>query len=122
MKYLLFLLLPLAFCEASLAQTNGRPDVLQRANNTVNKVSNVIAIFQPYLLKARQVYYDAKQLAGDVKNSSQAAFGKNNQNNQNNPYPVQNGSYQGQNNPYSGQTTGRYDSSNNYPGNSTGAG
>ena len=75
-----FLLLLTAMGLASIpcsAQNNGRPDVFEKTNNTVNKISNAIAIFQPYLLKARQIFYDAKQLAGDVKNSSKTAFGKN---------------------------------------------
>lgn len=59
------------------AQNNNKQDVFQKANNAVNKVSNIIAVFQPYLLKARQIYYDAKQLAGDVKNSANATFEKN---------------------------------------------
>lgn len=62
---------------SGFTQNPGKPDVFQKANNAVNKVNNVLAIFQPYLLKARQLFYDTKQLAGDVKNSSKAVFGKN---------------------------------------------
>jgi hypothetical protein len=36
----------------------------------------VIAVFQPYLLKARQIYYDARQFADDAKNSAKNTFGK----------------------------------------------
>jgi hypothetical protein len=61
------------------AQNNGNnQDVFLKANNAVNKVNNIIAVFQPYLLKARQIYYDAKQLANDARNSAKATFGKNN--------------------------------------------
>ncbi len=77
-KYFLLLLAAIGFASIPcFAQNNGRPDVFEKTNNTVNKISNAIAIFQPYLLKARQLFYDAKQLAGDVKNSSKAVLGKN---------------------------------------------
>ena len=81
MKKYTFLFLQLQiftlFSVPGLAQNSGKQDVFQKANNTVNKVSNVIAVFQPYLLKARQLFYDAKQLAGEVKNASKTTFGKN---------------------------------------------
>jgi hypothetical protein len=60
----------------SLAQTPIKKDVFTKANSTVNKVNTVLAVFQPYLLKARQLFYDGKQLAGDVKNASKNTFGK----------------------------------------------
>lgn len=60
------------------SQNQGKTDVFQKANNAANKINNIIAVFQPYLLKARQIYYDAKQLSSDVKNSSKATFGKHN--------------------------------------------
>jgi hypothetical protein len=62
---------------AVFSQSAGNPDVFQKADNTVNKVNTIIAVFQPYILKARQLYYDGKQLAGDVKNSANSTFGKN---------------------------------------------
>ncbi|HZX59816.1 MAG TPA: hypothetical protein VFE54_13860 [Mucilaginibacter sp.] len=52
------------------AQQGNQSNIFDKANNTANKVTNIIAVFQPYLLKARQLYYDGKQLAGDVKNAS----------------------------------------------------
>jgi hypothetical protein len=67
----------------ALAQSTGKTDAFQKANNGLNKVSNVIAVFQPYLLKARQIFYDAKQLGTDAKNSSRAMFKKNGTGNQN---------------------------------------
>jgi len=60
-----------------LAQQQNKPDIFQKAGNVANRVSNTIAVFQPYLLKARQLFYDAKQLGADVKNASKASFGKN---------------------------------------------
>ncbi|MDR3692999.1 hypothetical protein [Mucilaginibacter sp.] len=80
MKKLATLIVPLLFSGAVLAQ-NARPDVVQRTNNAVNKVSNIIAVFQPYLLKARQIFYDGKQLAGNVKNAATNTLGKNGANN-----------------------------------------
>jgi len=79
-------------------QRNG--DVVDKASNAinsaVNKVTYTIAVFQPYLLKARQLYYDGKQLAGDVRNAARQNFGKrrgsdsaggyNNNGNNNNGY------------------------------------
>jgi len=62
---------------ASAQQNNGRPDIGQKVNNAANKVTSIIAVFQPYLLKARQLFYDAKQLSSDVKNSAKTTFGKN---------------------------------------------
>lgn len=77
-KILYALLFPLFIIPIFLlAQSNtGKQDVFQKANNAVNKVNTIIAVFQPYLLKARQIYFDAKQLGTDVKNSSKATFGK----------------------------------------------
>ena len=86
---------------SGFAQNPGKPDAFQKANNAVNKVNNVLAIFQPYLLKARQLFYDAKQLTGDVKNSSKAVFGKNGSNNGTN------------NNNNSGQYTNGFDTTQN---------
>lgn len=62
------------------AQQNNRTDLFNKANNTANKISNIIAVFQPYLLKARELFYDGKQLVGDVKNSAKNAFGNNSNN------------------------------------------
>jgi hypothetical protein len=66
------------FCNILFAQqNNGRQDIAQKVNNAANKVTSIIAVFQPYLLKARQLFYDAKQLSSDVKNSAKNTFGKN---------------------------------------------
>ena len=64
------------------AQNQNNPDAFQKTNNAVNKVSNVIAVFQPFLLKARQIYYDSKQLINNTKANADAAFDSN-ANNQN---------------------------------------
>ncbi|RTL58746.1 MAG: hypothetical protein EKK37_10495 [Sphingobacteriales bacterium] len=76
-------------------QTNGKQDVFQKANNTVNKVNTVISVFQPYLLKARQLFYDAKQLAANVKSAAKSVNQNNSSGyNNNNTYtqPGNNGS------------------------------
>ena len=123
------------------AQSSGKTDAFQKANNAVNKASNVIAVFQPYLLKARQIFYDAKQLGTDVKNSSRAMFKKNGAgNNQygngydtsqytNYPYPDTgrmytsanaNNSYnQNNNNSYNQNNNNNYGNSSNQNGSNT---
>ena len=53
---------------STYAQQGNRTNVFDKANNNITKVSNIIAVFQPYLLKARQLFYDGRQLAGDIKN------------------------------------------------------
>jgi hypothetical protein len=65
---------------SAYSQQGNRTNIFDKANNSVTKVSNIIAVFQPYLLKARQLYYDGKQLAGDIKNSAKKG-GSNNSNN-----------------------------------------
>jgi len=77
MKRILVLLMPVLISTEMSAQNNGKQNAFDKATNAANKVSNIIAVFQPYLLKARQIFYDAKQLAGDVKNSAKSTFGKN---------------------------------------------
>ena len=105
----------------SYAQNNGKTDVFQKANNAVNKVNNVIAVFQPYLLKARQLFFDAKQLASDVKNSSKSMFGKNGNNgNNNNNYNTYNNSTDTSqiNNQNNNTNNTGYTNNNNDPNNS----
>ncbi len=117
----IFCFLPLL----AFSQANGSPDVFQKADNAVNKVNTIIAVFQPYLLKARQLYYDGKQLAGDAKNSANSVFGKNGNNGGNGGYAS--GSYNNQpgytdgsnNNNQSGYNNNGY---NNSGGNSAQSG
>jgi len=66
---------------SAYSQQNNKPNIFDKANNTANKASNLIAVFQPYLLKARQLFFDGKQLATDVKAASKNAFGNNTANN-----------------------------------------
>src|SRR6266700_356882 len=67
MKSIFSILLSASVACSVFSQNNGKQDVFQKTNNTANKVSTIIAVFQPYLLKAREIYYDSKQLASDVK-------------------------------------------------------
>ena len=100
------------FCQTLFAQqTKSKQDIVQKANNTVNKVSTIIAVFQPYLLKARQLFYDAKQLSGDVKNSAKNSFGKSG--NINNT-GVTGGMYSNNNGNNNYYSTGSADTSHNY--------
>ena len=78
MKNIFFATAALFFSISLWAQeTNGKPDIAQKVNNAANKVTNAIAVFQPYLLKARQLFYDVKQLKNEVKNAAKNTFDKN---------------------------------------------
>ncbi len=68
------LIILLTTCFDAYSQQNNKPDIFTKANNTATKASSLISVFQPYLLKARQLFYDGKQLAVDVKNASKNAF------------------------------------------------
>ena len=79
-----FFLFPFALCLLFFsfspllnAQNQSKPDVFQKANNAANKVNNVIAVFQPFLLKARQIYCDSKQLINNTKANADATFNPN---------------------------------------------
>jgi hypothetical protein len=69
------LIISLTAYERAYPQQNSKPDILDKANHTVIKASNIIAVFQLYLLKARQLYYDCAQLAGDVKSALKNVLG-----------------------------------------------
>lgn len=79
------------FYSETIAQQDNNKSFFNQANNGLNKVSTAIAVFQPYLLKARQLFLDAKQLGQDVRNSAKNTLGNNNPNNayqsNNNGYP-----------------------------------
>ena len=53
----------------------------QKIDNAVNKGKAIIDVFQPYLLKARQLYGEARQMASDVKASAKQAKNSNGSNN-----------------------------------------
>lgn len=80
------LLLQTAFAQ----NTPGKVErTLQKADNAVNKGKAVINVFQPYLLKARELYAQAKQMVKEVKATAKNT--KNNAGNNNgNDVPVVN--------------------------------
>jgi len=117
---LIYLLCCLFFAQLSIAQTaNNKIDrTVQKVGDAVNKGKAIIAVFQPYLLKARQLYADARQMAKEVKASAKqvrkgdgnnngeavAASYDNNQSNNNNS---------GNNNTYSDPAAGYSPPNNN---------
>lgn len=119
MKRVLVLLMPVLISTALAAQNNGKQNAFDKANNVANKVSNIIAVFQPYLLKARLIFYDAKQLAGEVKNSAKSTFGKNGNTTNNGlnggavPTQGQPGYVDNSNNSSTTQNQGTYNNANN---------
>jgi len=118
----LLLVITVLFTASSGAysQQSNRTNIFDKANNTVTKVNNIIAVFQPYLLKTRQLFYDGKQLAGDMKSSAKNAFG-NNANNANSSsnsngqgsYPANDLNAASNNYNSSGQNSGNNYSQNN---------
>ena len=124
-KKLSLIVLVCFFVECIHAQNTGKKDVFQKANNTVNKVNTIIAVFQPYLLKARQLYVDGKQLSADVKNSARG-IKNSNQNNVNtaNAYSNTNNTDTSTNNQVvysntSNSNTNENNNSNTYQNNNT---
>ena len=118
------LLVLLATSFSAYSQQNNKPNIFDKANNTANKASNLIAVFQPYLLKARQLFVDGKQLASDVKASSKNAFGNNtaspnnsagysNSTSSNSNAPVSSGSYSSTDANNTAGNSGAYSSSPN---------
>jgi hypothetical protein len=89
-KKLSFLLLTVLFAAAVAAQ-NGNDKVertAQKITNTINKGKAIIDVFQPYLLKARELYGQAKQLVKDTKASAKASKNNNGNNGAGNDVPV----------------------------------
>jgi hypothetical protein len=83
--FLAMLLLPVMLFSQNNTQNNKTDKVdkiIQKGDNSINKAKNILAVFQPYLLKAREIYYQGKQLASDVKNSKQTIKQLNNSGNQ----------------------------------------
>lgn len=70
MKYAITLILTiLLFSNSGYCQSNPNKNILDRASEKVNKAKSVVAIFQPYLLKARQIFYDTRELVNEVRQS-----------------------------------------------------
>jgi len=71
-KRIAFLALQVLFITATIAQNNNGSveRTVQRVNNAINRGKSIIDVFQPYLLKARQLYGHVKQLTNEVKTSA----------------------------------------------------
>lgn len=83
-KLLLSGLFSLAAFASHAQNNNDRIErTVQKAENTVNKARTIIDVFQPYLLKARQLYGQTKQLVKETKSSARGL-----KNNTNTNYPV----------------------------------
>lgn len=83
--FLIMFLMPAWLFSQNNTQGNKTDKVdklFQKGQNSINKVNNILAVFQPYLLKAREIYYQGKQLASDVKNSKRTIKQLNNSGNQ----------------------------------------
>jgi hypothetical protein len=80
MKKLSFLLAgTVLFFNTLVSQTNtGKVDrVIQKVDKVVNKGKTVLAVFQPYLLKARELYGQAKQLIKDTRTAAKSVQNNN---------------------------------------------
>ena len=83
--FLIMFLMPAWLFSQNNTQGNKTDKVdklIQKGDNSINKIKNILAVFQPYLLKAREIYYQGKQLAADVKNSKRTIKQLNNSGNQ----------------------------------------
>jgi len=70
MKQILSLFFSVVLISGNLvAQDNPKQDIISKASNQVNKARAVVGVFQPYFLKARQLYYEIKELAQDAGQS-----------------------------------------------------
>jgi hypothetical protein len=109
------ILFAVAFISISLysqAQKSDKIDkFFQKGDNSINKLRNILAVFQPYLLKARQIYYEGKQLVSDVKKSKQTLKQYNNSDNQNQNNTYNNTTYT--NNSYTDTSSNEPTYSNN---------
>jgi hypothetical protein len=72
---LLFLLLAAGYIQAQQAQPGKVDRLVQKGQQAVNKVKTIIAVFQPYLIKAKELYGQGKELAGSVKGAAKGLNG-----------------------------------------------
>jgi len=80
----------LTFTSAAFAQTQSKTDKIdntfQKGHQAIAKTQSIIQVFQPYLIKAQELYHQEKQLLGDVKNNAK----KGNPNNSGMPQSADN--------------------------------
>ncbi|MFC4261877.1 hypothetical protein ACFOWM_03225 [Ferruginibacter yonginensis] len=85
MKKNIILLIVWLCCNQLATAQNGLENKLnnayKKADKTVNKAKTIIAIFQPYLVKAKELYGQGKALAKNVKGSIKNGNQNNNENN-----------------------------------------
>lgn len=64
----------LIFLASAIAFSQNDPpkNLVQKTVDKVNKAKAVIAVFQPYFLKARQIFFDTKELVEEVKELSKS--------------------------------------------------
>ncbi|MDO9256246.1 MAG: hypothetical protein Q7U54_12085 [Bacteroidales bacterium] len=73
-RRIISLITALTFTSAAIAQTQGKTDkvdnTFQKGHQAIAKTQSIIQVFQPYLIKAQELYHQEKQLVSDVKNSA----------------------------------------------------
>ncbi len=72
---LLLLLLAIVATQAQQAQPGKVDRLVQKGQQAVNKVKTIVAVFQPYLIKAKELYSQGKELAGNVKGAARGLNG-----------------------------------------------
>lgn len=100
-----FLLTLMLLAITAMAQNNANSveRTLQKADAAVNRGKAIVNVFQPYLLKARELFAQARQIAKDVKASAKNV-GKNSSSNNSEVA----GSYSNGANAGGGSNTGTY--------------
>ena len=113
--FIVMLFMPVLLFSQNNTQGNKTDKVdklIQKGDNSINKLKNILAVFQPYLLKAREIYYQGKQLASNVKDSKQTIKQLNNSGNQENTNNNNNTYTNTSNNTYNNNTSNTDTSSN----------
>lgn len=72
---LLLLLLAIGAIQAQQAKPGKVDRLVQKGQQAVNKVKTIVAIFQPYLIKAKELYSQGKELADNVKGAARGLNG-----------------------------------------------
>ncbi|MCO5285881.1 MAG: hypothetical protein M9898_05665 [Chitinophagaceae bacterium] len=73
MKQIIFSVALIFLVSANAFSQNDPPkNLVQKTVDKVNKAKAVIAVFQPYFLKARQIFFDTKELVEEVKELSKS--------------------------------------------------
>lgn len=70
MKHISFFLIMFFLVSNALCQKNPKPNIVTKTNDQIAKAKSALAVFQPYFLKARQIFYDTKELVGEVSRNN----------------------------------------------------